>query len=224
MENNKKSLEELMYDTNMMVQRIRAGRGIRVGIKGGKLDQLLISLQENQSINSKDLSEALGITLKGMNRLLDRLEEAELVTLETVKEDKTLLTVQLTETGKKAARKAEQRKAEMDKVFDCLTEEEKNNLQSILNHLAENLEKELRQEDDVEELWGREALFGAFRFGDNTEYHGDFHGIRKHHSREGYLRTEMFCNRGEFFNRGGFQPECSFSHDLNKHHNWRKGN
>lgn len=217
MENNKKSLDELMFYTDMMVQRARGGRNLRFGYKGGQMEQVLIALQTNNSTTSKELSETLGMSFKSLNRLLDRMEEAELITLKTVEEDKTLLSAELTETGKKAARKAEQRRAEMDKLFECLTEEEKNNLQSILLHLAENLEKELKEDDDSDKFWGREELFGGFWHGEENPR--GYHGREGFHGREGLLRAEMFCNRGGYMNRGGFQPESGYFQFPKRHHN-----
>lgn len=178
MESNKKSLNELIFTVDMMLHSTLGGRNHGFGFMGNHMEQVLILLQSKQSLTVKELLEELEIHPKELNKWLERLEDAGLIELNTAEEDKTLLKAELTQAGIKAAKKAEKRKAETEKAFECLSGEEKENLQKILLHLAENLEEKLKEEGDSAEddfynrpgLWGREGLWDRASLGMMGEF------------------------------------------------------
>ncbi|SHO44284.1 helix-turn-helix domain-containing protein [Anaerocolumna xylanovorans] len=191
MEYNKKSLNELIFTVDMMLHRAQGGRNHGSCFMGNQMEQVLILLQAKQSATSKELLEELELHPKDLNKWLERLEDGGLIELNTAEEDKTLLKAELTQAGKKAARKAEQRRAEAAKAFECLSEEEKENLQKILLHLAEDLEMKLKEEDDPDrddfwdrsDLWDREGLWNKAGIGNVGEFcnrNGHSHNEMRH--------------------------------------------
>lgn len=100
----------------------------------------MIALQEG--ISQKDLAFLLGIRPQTLGEMLRKLEERGLVERAKSEADGRVIEVSLTDEGRKlAAEIAERRKLAAADLFAVLSDEEKNQLASILDKLTAELEK-----------------------------------------------------------------------------------
>lgn len=226
MKNNKKSLNELIFYTDRLLHRVQGGKHYGFGLREHPMEQMLIYLEANDNATGKELLEILKLRPKFLNKWLERLEDAELVELKASEEDKDVTLVKLTQTGLKAAEKAKQRRAEAEKLFECLSEEEKESLQRILLHLTDSLEAELKEEcvggEDFlnrEDFWSGEGFWNREPFGSRESFgnrepfvRGEPFGNGEH-----YGNGENFCGRGAFAGRDGFGREGLWNRGRQSH-------
>ena len=100
----------------------------------------MISMQEG--INQKDLAFLLGIRPQTLGAMLQKLEERGLVARKKSEADGRAIEVSLTDEGRvKAAEIAERRALAAADIFAALTEDEKEQLASILDKLGAELDK-----------------------------------------------------------------------------------
>ncbi|SHK46472.1 DNA-binding transcriptional regulator, MarR family [Anaerocolumna jejuensis DSM 15929] len=199
MDNNKKSLNELLFYVNIMLFRVQFDKYDGFGPMGSHMEQVLLYLKERDSATSRELLEALDVRPKVLDKCLDRLEEGGFIEVNTLKEADTILEVKLTRKGLKSAGKAEERRAEAEKLFDCLSEEEKENLHRILLRLADSFEAELKEEDfSREDFWIRSGFenFDSFRHRHSFEKSGGNCDRGRYGSRENLRGREENWNRG----------------------------
>lgn len=114
----------------------------------GKASQkrILIILREVESITQRELTERLGIKPGSASEVLTKLENAGLITRTASEEDRRTAIVRLTEKGGllalEAANQRNKRHAEM---FSCLSENEKNELLSLLEKINEDWDCRYRE-------------------------------------------------------------------------------
>jgi DNA-binding MarR family transcriptional regulator len=100
----------------------------------------MVAMQEG--ISQKDLAFLLGIRPQTLGEMLQKLEEHGLIERQKSEEDGRVIEVRLTEQGRElAAEIAERRKLVAADLFAVLSEEEKEQLASILDKLTVELEK-----------------------------------------------------------------------------------
>ncbi|MCP1223154.1 MarR family winged helix-turn-helix transcriptional regulator [Sebaldella sp. S0638] len=119
----------------------------------------LLKLQEN--IDKKDLMFILGIPKHHFEEVLGKMNTEEYISLTDSENDSTVL-VKLTEKGKTAEIKTE--KSEFNSIFDCLSDEERENLGQYIDTIISSVKS--KSDSDSEEENG---FFGEF-LGE------DFHG------------------------------------------------
>ena len=105
-------------------------------------ERVLTMVAMQEGINQKDLAFLLGIRPQTLGEMLQKLEERGLVERKKSASDARAIEVKLTDEGRaRAAEIAERRALSADDVFSTLTDEEKEQLASILDKLDGELDK-----------------------------------------------------------------------------------
>ena len=105
--------------------------------------RILIILKQKDGLSTKDLSNIIGISVSSLNESLNKLEENKLIYKQPSKKDKRILLIKLTEKGKKY-------KILNNiniKIFDCLTDNEKENFNIYLDKILFKLHEDLKKEN-----------------------------------------------------------------------------
>jgi DNA-binding MarR family transcriptional regulator len=129
-------------------------------------------------MSQKKLSYLLGTRSQSIGELLAKLEQSGLIVRKQSEEDRRSMTIQLTEKGKADAVSEEtlhEYAKQADHVFNCLNEEEQNNLKSYFGRVIVSLKEAMEVEGD------------SF-----LECHMHHHG----HQMRGH--GQQGCNRGNF--------------------------
>ena len=105
--------------------------------------RILAILHRKDGISTKELSEILNIKVTSLNETLNKLIKAGYLKKETSQKDKRVLLIYLTEKG----RDFRPPKPKDADVFDCLSEEEKENLDRYLERIAVELHNKFKDED-----------------------------------------------------------------------------
>ena len=104
--------------------------------------RVLAILKRKDNISTKNLAIILGISVSALNSLLAKLEKNGFIVKEHSAEDKRVLLVKLTEKG----RDFTIRPSVNYRIFDCLDNEQKQEfdsyLNSIINEVIHDIEKE----------------------------------------------------------------------------------
>ena len=103
----------------------------------------------NEGMSQKDLAFLLGIRPQSISEMLGKLEEQGFIERRTDENDKRVTKVFLTEKGREHAEHcAETHQAMAADVFSVLSEEEKDQLMTILEKLSNALEQRERSHAD----------------------------------------------------------------------------
>lgn len=116
--------------------------------------RVLALLKIQPEISTGDLSYLLGIRQQSLSELLGKLEKAGYITRTPLENDRRVMMVKLTEKGKAA----QQEPPEFSGLFDCLTPEEQETLNSYLDRIISKAEAELGVDnrEDMEQ-WMEQA-------------------------------------------------------------------
>ena len=107
------------------------------GGRNGKQHILLELLAHDGEMTQRDLQEASCITSASLSEVIAKLEAEGLVSRERSETDRRQLTVTLTPEGERKAQEVVRTRAEFEaRAFDCLTEDERNSLVTILDRVA----------------------------------------------------------------------------------------
>lgn len=107
------------------------------GGRNGKQHILVELLAHDGEMTQRDLQEASCITSASLSEVIAKLEAEGLVTRERSETDRRQLTVTLTPEGEHKAREVIRTRAEFERLaFECLSEDEKDELLSMLDRLA----------------------------------------------------------------------------------------
>lgn len=107
------------------------------GGRNGKQHILVELLAHDGEMTQRDLQEASCITSASLSEVIAKLEAEGLVTRERSETDRRQLTVTLTPEGEHKAREVIRTRAEFERLaFECLSEDEKDELVSMLDRLA----------------------------------------------------------------------------------------
>ncbi|WP_182353135.1 MarR family winged helix-turn-helix transcriptional regulator [Flaviflexus huanghaiensis] len=98
--------------------------------------RILAALKLQDDVPTKDLAFILGMRVASLNELLAKLETAGLIAREQSPEDRRVVLISLTDEG----RSIEQMRPEVPDVFEVLSEEQREHLDSILDAMIEHLE------------------------------------------------------------------------------------
>lgn len=104
----------------------------------GKASQrrILIILNETEKITQRDLTDRLGIQPGSASEILSKLESAGWILRTQNEGDRRTTDICLTDSGRELAEEAsEQRKERHEEMFSCLSEEEKQQLLSLLERI-----------------------------------------------------------------------------------------
>ncbi|MBM9433990.1 MarR family winged helix-turn-helix transcriptional regulator [Flaviflexus equikiangi] len=105
--------------------------------------RILAALKLQDNIPTKDLAFILGMRVASLNELLVKLEAAGLVTRSQSEEDRRVVLISLTEDG----RSIEQLQPETPDAFAPLTDEQRAQLDEILDRMIDHLESLTEQSE-----------------------------------------------------------------------------
>ena len=106
-------------------------------------NRILALLKLQEEISSKELMFLLGIPKHHFEEAVEKMKKKEIILL-TDSENNTI--VQLTEKGRSAEIKNE--KSEFDSIFDCLSEEEKENLGHYIDTIVSSVKSKFEDNSD----------------------------------------------------------------------------
>ena len=139
--------EKLIYQiynfTNMTHRQHQHGdsRGndLNIGLGRGQ-GHLLGILLTKDGLTQKELSTQLQIRPASLGELVDKLESSGYVERRANEKDKRVSNVFLKEEGRKLVEEIiESRNLAVDKIFSCLSEDEKNQLSGIMDKLMNSI-------------------------------------------------------------------------------------
>lgn len=112
----------------------------------GSQKRILMILKEHRNITQRELTEYLGIQPGSASEVIGKLEAAGLITRTPNGTDRRTVDLHLTEAGESAAGEAyEKRQQRHEKMFSCLSEEEKKTLLALLEKLNTSWNQEYRK-------------------------------------------------------------------------------
>lgn len=135
------TLESLLH---RHFQKNRQGRGPASNPHKGQ-GRVLSLLKLQPIITQKELSFLLDMRPQSLGELLGKLENAGYITRKPAEEDRRIMTITLTEAGKKAADELAEPQAEKS-IFDHLSELEQQQFGQTMTKLIVELEKEVPEE------------------------------------------------------------------------------
>ncbi len=104
--------------------------------------RVLALLRLKPEISQKDLSNILNIRSQSLGELLFKLERSGYITRTVSETDRRAITIKLTDAGRRAASSCEP-KSDGDRIFGCLSEEERETLRGYFARVIEALEEQL---------------------------------------------------------------------------------
>ncbi|NRT80505.1 MarR family winged helix-turn-helix transcriptional regulator [Clostridium beijerinckii] len=115
--------------------------------------RILALLKTQPKISQKEISNHLDMSNQALSQLLTKLEKSGHISRTQSETDRRVMNIELTQTGREAAMQAEQSKQDSDKIFNCLSDVEKNNLSEYLSKIIAELEKQLGENSGLNDLW-----------------------------------------------------------------------
>ena len=110
--------------------------------------RVLSILKLKPEISQKELTYLLDMSKQGLAELLNKLEKKGYIKREPVEEDRRSFNIKLTEEGAAVAGEMGDMPLDLDKVFDCLSDEEQAKLHEYLLRIIECLEDQLPGDDN----------------------------------------------------------------------------
>ncbi len=107
--------------------------------------RVLAILKLKPEISQKDLSYLLDMRPQSLGELLSKLEKNGFITRTPSETDRRVMNIKLTKEGSEAT----EQEFSFEKLFECLNEEEQNNLGGYLSRIIETIEAQLG--DDTSE-------------------------------------------------------------------------
>lgn len=183
--------------------------------------RILRILKLKPEISQKDLSYLLEMRPQSLGELLSKLEKKGYISRTPSETDRRVMNIKLTKEGDKATESSEQ-EFSFDNVFECLNDEEQQNLSDYLDRIINTLESQV---DD--EQW-KSGFDPGYRGGNPFENHfGDHANLNERRGPHGGgpQLERHFDPRfgvehnfpGDFHNGGqpgerGFDPHNEMSH------------
>ena len=109
--------------------------------------RVLSLLKLQPEISQKELSYLLDMRSQSLGELLAKLEKNGYITRAPSEQDRRVMEIKLTDAGKEAADETEKQQEDFGKVLDFLSDEEKHQLSSVLEHIIAELEPKLKEAD-----------------------------------------------------------------------------
>lgn len=173
----------------------------------GKASQkrILIILNEAETVTQRDLTERLGIQPGSASEILAKLEGAGWILRTQNEADRRTTDVRLTDSGRELAAEAlEQRRKRHEEMFACLTEEERQELLSLLEKVSA----------DWRNRYGERGRAHGRRHHDG-HCHGDEH---RHHN--GHYHEDEHRHHGGHNHENEHRHHSGYNHENeHSHHN-----
>lgn len=129
----KKLIDQLMQVVAMMHRNLGRRESFMNPHRGQ--GRVLSILKLKPEMTQKELIYLLDLSKQATGELLSKLENCGYITRTPSEEDKRVMMIQLTEEGRTASDKMSSDSEEEDQLFQCLSEEEKNNFSSYLDRI-----------------------------------------------------------------------------------------
>ncbi|MDD9150666.1 MULTISPECIES: MarR family winged helix-turn-helix transcriptional regulator [unclassified Sporolactobacillus] len=110
--------------------------------------RILSILKLKPEISQKDLCYLLDMSKQSLAELLGKLESNGYIVRETSTKDRRISNVKLTKEGAEVADKMDDTVPEMQELFDCLNDQEVNNLSDYLRRITKTLEEQFADDGD----------------------------------------------------------------------------
>lgn len=151
--------------------------------------RILSILKMQPEISQKDLSYLLEMRPQSLGELLSKLEKKGYISRTPSETDRRIMNIKLTEEGAVATESSESSEQEFsfDKIFECLKDEEQQNLSSYLDRIINTLESQVDDE---------QSEFDP-RFGRGRNFPGSFHNGGRPDERQFDPRHDMRRGYGE---------------------------
>lgn len=108
--------------------------------------RILSILKMKPEISQKELSYLLEMRPQSMGELLTKLEKKGYISRTPSETDRRVLNIKLTKEGEEATAESTESEFSFDKVFECLNEEEQQNLSCYLDRIIMTLETQVEDE------------------------------------------------------------------------------
>ena len=138
--NNKKTdINEMLLQGFLHINnRMRA---LYEGKASQKRILIVLSEQDNMTMNQKKLTKYLGIQPGSASEILSKLEKTDMITRRQSEKDRRTMEIILTDKGIETAKIAlKERKKRHIQMFECLTQEEKKQLLTTLQKIDKDWE------------------------------------------------------------------------------------
>ena len=132
-----------MQQEHVLASRLRACGHFLYYQTGGKAGQrrILVTLLNQEGLTQKELQDVLEISSGALSEILQKMEEASLVERTKSCGDKRQVALALTPAGKGMALQMKAHYARtLERMFECLSGQEKTQLGGILEKLVEHLD------------------------------------------------------------------------------------
>ena len=148
---------------NKLIWNLRyIGHTMRHMFEGrGSQKRVLMILREVSTITQRDLTQRLGVQPGSASEVVGKLETAGLLRRVPTQADRRTADICLTRAGKKAADAAYvQREERHQKMFACLSEEEKRTLLELLEKINADWDREYRAQAAADDRKGHGNCHG----------------------------------------------------------------
>lgn len=108
--------------------------------------RILTLLLNHPGIRQKELSEWLDIRSQSVGEIIMKLETNGYISRTPSEKDRRAMCIYLTEEGVEAAKFMEKNMQEAVKIFDCLKDDEKDNLHQYLFRIISKLETKTKED------------------------------------------------------------------------------
>lgn len=148
--------------------------------------RVLAILKLKPEISQKELGYLLDMSKQSLAELLAKLERNGYITREPSEEDKRVMTIRLTEKGRKAAEGVDNDSLETTKLLDCLNEEELASFSDYLGRIIRRYEERFPGEDFEQRRRSIEEFMSqhGHGFAGHGYHHGQGYEGYGHHSVE----------------------------------------
>jgi len=149
--------------------------------------RVLTILKMQPEISQKDLSYLLDMRPQSLGEILSKLEKSGYITRTPSETDRRVMNIKLTEEGIETISTTEQ-EFSFDKLFECLNEQEQNNLSGYLRRIIEMLEAQVGGEQPEPVFDPRQR--GGNQFDDRLEMVRNHPGNMPFGRHPGYMPFE----------------------------------
>lgn len=199
-------LQHLQMLNSRYMRMGSAGRFSRGRDRSRGQGRVLQALMFTSDISQKDLAQLLDMRQQSLAELLAKLEAKGLITREQDPDDRRRQLIRLSDEGRTAAE--EMQPAEEDQgdfaLFDCLSNEEKEQLDVLLARITEGLETNMHKhfEHPLSARSGRHNHYGQSRHRCRDIAGERPSRNRKHHTSTGHGTSDENMRFGESFQKG----------------------
>lgn len=141
MDSDNRGLMEKFFRLSRLLRQSHRWNGGECGSGCRGQGWVLSLLREHPEIGQKELSALLDIRPQSLGELLARLEESGCILRTPAEADRRAMDIRLTPKGLLASARAEENRAKSAALFDCLSAEEKDQLDGILDRLTAEFKK-----------------------------------------------------------------------------------